>query len=494
MKKNIAGFFTLLLFTCLVFSGCDNFLSGADLVDDLNNAIERSRATSCTISVFSENNTFDFLGGKEKQLIKGESVQFNSVLDYENYNYAGFEVVALDNQAQNLNDYVKVDIASTDEEKKQGSYKFDVTLLKAYPSILIKLKSTLIPKVTNQEPEFDQLGVSCYRPIIITFNQKMYAGTLNNTFENLSIVDSENKDFTAYYNKPTLSDDGKTLTVIPKYADIEKLVKENRYVEFTVKLSGNVYTAKEDGSKSEYKLQEDFEWNVRFVDIQDTVKPELMKLSIYNNEEKEKEFTQTKATEWDETKGTEFSQNATKGKIYITAVGVDKESGIKSLCVKETLLNYADGSSCNTSINGVCEKAIFIEKEKSSFEADIFSYDLKTAQDGLIQLDFYVTDYGDTPSTVLTYYVVRHTTEIISKNNFVIYTNFIAQNHVIANICIKPEEVKTIVYCDANEGTSYAFDKLTCYDKIYKNIYSPVEISLFYKEGRKEGRKENLNT
>ncbi|MCQ2240202.1 hypothetical protein [Treponema sp.] len=483
MKKVFLSFICFVLF----LTSCSDFLNGSDLVNEINKTIEKANATVCDISIFSENNAFDFLGGKEKQIIKGEPVQFTCILDYENYKFNGFEPIATDNPSQRLDDYVKIDIVSSDEEKKNGTYKLEIRLLKEYPSIVIKLKSVLIPKVVSLEPEYDQLGVSCYRPIIFTFNQPMFREDLNDSFAKLTIVDSENNDFTKYYNNPVLSDDGKTLTVVPKYTEIEALVKENPYAEFVVKLSDDIYTANEDGSKSENKLKEAYTGKIRFINQKDTIQPEFRQLTLFNNKEKERIFTSKAASEWNETTGAEFLQNAVSNYVYINAIGSDKESGIKSLYVKETLVKYSDGSPANISVDGICEKAVFLEKQKNTFETATVPYELKTATDGLIKLDFYVTDYGNNNSPAITYYVVKYTKKS-TKDNFEIYSRFVHTSPTgsyakLTNICMAPEEGKISVYSEKDSEHTYYFDKLLCYDEVYRGVYSPMEIKVHYKEG-----------
>lgn len=481
MKKVFLSFICFVLF----LTSCSDFLDGSDLVNEINKTIEKANATVCDISIFSENNAFDFLGGKEKQIIKGEPVQFTCILDYKNYKFSGFEPIATDNPSQRLDDYVKIDIVSSDEEKKNGTYKLEIRLLKEYPSIVIKLKSVLIPKVVSLEPEYDQLGVSCYRPIIFTFNQPMFKEDLNDSFAKLTIVDSENNDFTKYYNNPVLSDDGKILTVIPKYTEVEALVKENPYAEFVVKLSDDIYTANEDGSKSENKLKEAYTGKIRLSDIKDSIPPAFIQLSLFNNKEEKRAFTSTAASEWNETTGAEFLQNAVSNYVYINAISSDKESGIKSLYVKETLVKYSDGSPANISVDGICEKAVFLEKQKNTFETATVPYELKTATDGLIKLDFFVTDYGNNNSPAITYYVVKYTKKS-TKDNFSLYSQFTCTSGAFSrleNICMAPEEGKISVYSEKDSEHTYYFDKLICYDEIYNGIYSPMEIKVQYKEG-----------
>ncbi len=213
--------FSLLLFTTIFIlmgglitislSSCDNFLNGADVKKEIEEAIAYNNAQECTVVFRTEAGMGEFLGSVERTYKVGYESEVQFELNTEDYVFKGLEAVSQNDRTQSRADCVEFTELSKDVKK--GIYKYKVKLISDIKDVLIRPICVAIPKITNITPVFESNGCEQDSIIKITFNKTINKETFKPTF--ISIYADEN--LSEYFDEASLTNDGKTICISPKY-------------------------------------------------------------------------------------------------------------------------------------------------------------------------------------------------------------------------------------------------------------------------------------
>lgn len=323
----------------------------------------------------------------------------------------------------------------------------------ALSDVKIRADAVLLPAVSSFNPAYESGGKDCDTPVVIIFNKAMKTDTFNLYSEadaqgmkgTIKIVNPSNEyeHYEEYFNAPSWSADGKTLTLKPKNTIRDALVKNDsdlRNIRIVFDISKVSDT---DGNKLK---EADASWVYRINHSMETIAPTVtMKMYKrgFNIEEQSvtdsnnpdyprkyyamenNSFTELSNAVFNKTNGFSASANYPLNhvgtKVYFDALVSDEGSGYKHLTINEKQIKTADGNDAN----GAKTYTKTIELDEDSFDnaiaifdeqgnINLHSYTLQTSMDGVIQLDFVFEDYAGN-TEMRTWYVIKDTTINITE-------------------------------------------------------------------------------
>ena len=265
MKKHL---FNYLKTTILLLGGglaaltslasCDSFLNSSQVKKEIEDAIAYNNAQQCTVILRAEAGTGEFLGSVERQLRVGYESQVQFELNTDDYCFNGFEAISQTDKETSHSDFVQFTQLSKDDAK--GIYKYNIKLLKESKDILIHPVCIMRPKVVGIEPESLYVTYNQDSVIKFSFNKALNKESIEN-FAYFIFADS---DINNKFERPILSQDGKTLFIHPKSGEHiiqpdgnENVLNLKIDYDFTkvVDLDGLALTSK---GSHEYKINKSF--------------------------------------------------------------------------------------------------------------------------------------------------------------------------------------------------------------------------------------------
>ena len=151
MKKSVFLFLSIILF---LFVSCENFMNGSDVQEQLEKMIDVANAKEYTVIVAQNEAMGSFLSYGDKNCKIGYPLDLQFTVDSANYIYNGLKAVSKDNPANSREDCVELTEVSTAAEKKNGTHKVQVKLIKEANDIMIQPDCILIPKIVNITPVY----------------------------------------------------------------------------------------------------------------------------------------------------------------------------------------------------------------------------------------------------------------------------------------------------------------------------------------------------
>ena len=215
MRKQFSSF---LFITILLLGGglaatglvsCDNFLNGADVKKEIEEAIAYNNALECTVIFRADSGTGEFLGSLERTYKVGYESEVQFELNTEDYVFKGLEAVSHTDKSESRADSVVFTEISKDVKK--GIYKYKIKLIKEAKDVLIHPVCVAIHKITTITPVFESNGCDQDTIITIAFNKTINQETFDPTF--ISIYSEEN--LSEYFEEARFTSDGKTLYISP---------------------------------------------------------------------------------------------------------------------------------------------------------------------------------------------------------------------------------------------------------------------------------------
>ena len=141
------GLFAL---TCL--SSCENFLTGDEIIKNIEDSITYANADECTLIIKSDPAYGSFLSEGEKKCKVGYTINLQYTVTTKDYFFVGLEAVSSSDNSINRSDYVEIIINNPDEAAISGVYKITIKLLKKINDILITPK---FEKLENADIKID---------------------------------------------------------------------------------------------------------------------------------------------------------------------------------------------------------------------------------------------------------------------------------------------------------------------------------------------------
>lgn len=401
MKKAISLF---LLLCAVLFTSCENFLNGSDVLEQLEDMIDEANAQTFTIIVSSDNPEGTFLSSGDKMCKLGYTIEVQFTVKRDVYIYKGLKAVNKSNTEESLNDCVEFE--EIDKDDQRGVYKTVIKLVKESNDILILPVCELVPNVVKEEckPENKENGVEQDSTIAIAFNKPV---TMSEFFTPV-ITDTAGQSLTDYFDEYYMSDD-KTCLFIPT-KKTKNILDPNGNVnqkDIIVKID-LADISDEEGNKGLGVYQHKYRINKN----RDTIKPVLTAANLFSTADSEspyyKELTDKALENWtsDGDNNGDYGAHHIGGSVYVELQGHDDESGIAGIVVKEKFVKYTDGAAADSQLlteRLICEK----DEETEKYSA---TYEIKTKYDGIVELEFFVQDYADNLSELSKkYYVIKDT-------------------------------------------------------------------------------------
>jgi hypothetical protein len=290
----------------------------------------------------------------------------------------------------------------------------------ALSDVKVRADAVLLPAVSSFTPAYESGGKDCDTPVVIIFNKAMKTDTFNLYSEadaqgmkgTIQIVNPSNEyeHYEEYFNAPSWSADGKTLTLKPKNTIRDALVKNDsdlRNIRIVFDISKVSDT---DGNRLK---EADASWVYRINHNMETIAPtvtmKMYKRGFDIQKNSSDEYTAVENDTYTELSTLAFTNFTAKtyplnhvgAKIYFDATVSDEGSGYKQLTIQETLIRTVDA----TVTSQAC-------KASEPYTAAMFTkqvYELQSLFDGVVQLDFVFEDYAGSKAT-RTWYVIKDTT------------------------------------------------------------------------------------
>ncbi len=325
-----------------------------------------------------------------------------SFIPNEGYKFIGWNV--LDSDGNSLSDSILL-VENADKEKTK------ITVKASDSGISISPLCVMLPAVLNVTPGFEQDGVSAITPIKFTFNMPVepedtLLSETEFTYENISIV-SNGESVKELFENPVLSDDKKSLLITPNPIKVRNYItaKNVAYINITVTLHDSIRIQKDNeiysivqNEKSEVKL--------RYNATIESAKPvsygigaskTASTLELVEALPADKKFVQI--TDITAASNDDILKNVVLDKFYIYGKFYDKDSGISSIIIQETLERNSQGNEVDRT--GITNSYDFIKEfplSQIEYTADnnytnfVLEYEIKSKSKGAVKLEIFAKD------------------------------------------------------------------------------------------------------
>ena len=395
---------------CAAFCGCDNFLAGGNVKNELEELIEIANTPAVTYYVTADKDsgtvTPSQLRGKKKETF---DIMFTPS---DNWKFLNWEV--LDRTTGEL---VTDALSFANETKLETK----VTIINPKENLTIHPKCILVPVVAEIYPPYYPTGYNQDTLVKITFNKPVDPQSFGQ-FGCISFT-SGAADITDCYGKPYFSSDYKVL-YIPAAVDKHILADDDPRTAAEVTLRLNCANLK-DAEGMALTQNEPYTYCVN--KNVDSVDPTITALAVTTTDDKnawyyrsltDKPFEQWSDEEVKEADGTtvkyfygDFSQNHVGKSVHISLQGYDNADAVAGVFIREVYEKDANGNNASeneqtafissfepvTDANGQIVKT---SDGKTLYSFD-FDYEFQTRADGLVLLEISLKDSanrGDTQS------------------------------------------------------------------------------------------------
>lgn len=498
------------VFVCIVtllLTSCENFLKANQVKNEIEESIEIANSSPILYHIIADKDS-GTVSPSQATLKKKQSVNL-LFTPADGWSFICWE--ALD---RTTGEPVPDAIQFENPQKLETKAK----ILKPTENLMIHPKCQLVPKVIEITPKFDNSGCDQDRTIEIIFNKSVDPQTFD--FAGISITTPEGAELfstdptKSFFETPYFSNDNKVLnipTIKGKFLLLPDDLDENTTVynskkstdDITVRL--NLPAVKDtDGLIFEQPDPHTYRVNKTV----DNVPPVITSIDLFSTSDESDYFykkltdkpffkedgttlnwssaTTTKNDGTTEFQNGDYSQNHVS-QLYITLSGYDKDSGLKTVCVKEIWRKDTYG----TDITGELHTA----KKFYSIENDILieirqdgtpvytlnhNFDNTIVKDGLCSIEVSLIDKANNESVVSEYWIIKDTYNGFENGNWSIRANISTTSPVYNSELNRYES-----------PINSFFDFTVNADVYYSGLNSSRYISLeIYDEGAPQTKKE----
>ena len=326
----------------LAFAGCDNFLKGNQVRDEIMDAIAYNNANSSTIYFKADSDMGEFFPEREKIFKVGYEAEVQFSVNLDRYVFKGLEAVCVSDLEESRAEYVSFEQISANDKK--GVYIYNVKLLKEAKDILIRPICFEFPSVISHTPSSSDAQYA-NTPIIIKFNMPMEEADVSQAnsifnYKNISLIYTDsaknNTDMSVYFDAPAFNSTKDTLTLVPKSASLKTFIDSlsDVYIDINVSFDEALFVEK-DGVKYLLKQNDNSSFKVRYNSNVETEKPVKSEFFVTKDEitlaNLECQKLNREAIE--DMTDAQILQNRVKDFVYLYGKYYDKDSGVEKVIV-----------------------------------------------------------------------------------------------------------------------------------------------------------------
>lgn len=391
----------VLFTTMLLFTSCENFLKGANVRQELEEAIEIANASPVTYYVIADQGS-GTVNPSQLRLKKKESFDIMFVPN-DDWKFICWEVLDRDS-GEVVEDSIKFTDAKALETKG--------TVLATRENLMIHPKCIKLPAVVSHTPAVETETNYANTPIILNFNMELDEENFaeGGVFEDYDFITMtySGSPVTNLFEKPVLSENKTSIMLMPKPDELAYYIKEEKkaaYIDVVVGFKDGI-SILAGGQSSPMGAGQSF--SVRYNSTVETEPPTEVQFVVSRPDDKNNTFDIR--TNLDSNL---VRQNRAKGIIYIYGKYTDSGSGVKTVQVKEkrtmeTFGQYVSGIEVKQEYTA--QNATFINS--GSITEFYIEHELQT-ETGLYQIDVTVYDACKNPAELKSFSVVN-----ISSQNY----------------------------------------------------------------------------
>ena len=421
MDKRILKLISILsICFSLVFTSCENFLSGSNTKQQIDKMIREANAPSVGVYLLADKNAgvISPKGITECKLGKSISIVYTPSYGYK---FFGWKVVD-HSTGQALPDAIEFEDITKPETK--------ITVKKNIPNMQIVPICYQLPYVTAFSPAYDDSGVYTNMPVEIEFSVPLTDENglpMDIGFDQISLY-SFGELLNDYFYKPQLSADFKTVKIVPKPMELRDYIRDKKLsnIDILVKINKNKINISKDGYTLPFfeASASDFSYSCSTsleqkspVEVSSYCTKEVLSLQNYSAIDSSKKIPKEAATP------TEFNDKETvmahrlKDTVYIHAKFSDTDSGIKAIEITENAIMDKTGAAL---ISDNKKTTVYKPEELQLIQYDINSIEFileykLTKTDGCVSLDVCALDYCDNKSTPAAFRLIKDTSVDINE-------------------------------------------------------------------------------
>ena len=401
IKSNQIKLNSIILLFSLLFCGilltitsCKNFLNAADVAEEIKEAIEIANSNPTTIYIEAPKNS-GTLSQTQVKVKRKESFDLKFTPS-DTWQFITWEVF------DPTTDQIVQDYISFNDETKN---EVKVKLLKATDKLIIRPKCFELPAVVSFTPSSSQAAYA-NEPIVITFNTPLIQDVMKYEEEYISIKDNSENVF-ELFESPSLSDDGKTLSLYPKGEQLCNYISSKNASLLTVNVALGtkiIRTEKYNNKVYTYYLtqNENSSFTVKYKAEEERIVPKEydffataseLHLNNINTISESAKFTPDEIAVQgelsDENYKAKLLQNHINNTFYIYGRYYDADSGVKKVTVTHERKYSKDGSEVyeipSSEVSYAQENAEFFTQD--GYTSFCIKYDIAD--------DMTKPDYGD---------------------------------------------------------------------------------------------------
>ena len=209
-------------FLCVLFCGCENFLTGAPIREELEQLIAYYNAKIVNVKLSCPEYTGTFIPDTTYEARLGFAFEIQFIPNTKNCRVINpaklLKAVSRKDSSVSLDSYVEfTPVERSQTDKNDSLYRMKVKVIRDSEDIVIvpsEQGCVVIPVIEEITPPYTSVGVGQDSPIKIVFNKPMDPQSFGN-FSCISIK-SLNEDLSSDFEQPAFSNENKELIIYPK--------------------------------------------------------------------------------------------------------------------------------------------------------------------------------------------------------------------------------------------------------------------------------------
>ncbi len=352
------------VFVCIVLTGCENFLSGGRIKEQIEEQIDYANAPSYEIRMECDDGYGSFVTPTilSKKVTDSFDVEFKIASGVKFVGWKSYSKSADGTLTELSSEYIS--FTSHNAETSEGIYKTTAKFQKLAEGIVIKPTCFAYPAVVEYFPNKKDTENFANTPIEITFNMPMESAESPFDFENVSLT-VNGTSLASYFNKE-FNSEKTVLTLTPKTNDLINYIttKEVAFIEVKVALSDSISVTR-GKTILPFMQTKDSTFTVKYKGEKDETPPKKLEFFVTRHPitletantiaDKDKFLLETYSDYTQETYQKDL-KNKNNGTFYIYGKYFTNGKSIKSVCLtdgySDTTIYTSKNAEFSTDENG----------------------------------------------------------------------------------------------------------------------------------------------